>query len=178
LIGGKGTCKIDGKDGELVVLDWTFKGKTVAESQAAAPAPTYDSTEPPTLLGAALAYGGWAAIATAFSLDFGNDLARRDSMNEANGVLGYMITGRKITGSIDPQADPTTFDVWAALKAGDSDAFTVTIGGTAGNIIDIDAAACVLTAPPYGDRNGIVTHDAAFTCAETTGDDEGTIVYT
>ena len=178
LIGGKGNMKPGGKVGELTVLEWTFKGKTAAETQTSAPSPTYDSTEPATLLNAGMAFGGWSPIATAFSLDLGNDLARRDDMNEADGVKGYMITGRKITGSIDPEADPASLDVWAGLKAGTSYAFTVTVGSAAGNKCDIDCAACVLTSAPYGDRNGLVTHDAQFTCAETSGDDEITIVFT
>ena len=179
LHGGMGTFSIDASVGQITTISWTFQGKTAAESQTAHPgSEVYDSTVPVALTSAGLSYGGWSAIATKATLDIGNTVAQRPSMNESDGVIGYMITSRETKGGIDPEADPTTFDVWAALKAADSDAFSITIGATAGNICDIDCPACVLTGAPYGDRNGIVTHDLGFICAESSGDDEIAIVFT
>ena len=178
LHGGMGTVSIEANVGELPIASWKFKGKTDDETQASAPTPTYDSTSPVAVTDASLSYGGWSCVATKCTLDLGNEVARRPDINAADGVKGYDITGRNASGGIDPEADPTTFDVWAAFKASDADALSITLGATAGNICTITAPKCVLTGAPYGDRNGIVTHDLGFTCAENAGDDEISIAFT
>jgi len=174
-----GDVQIVGEAGKYVKATFTMKGTYSAPSDVSIPTATYSSVLPPRLLSAGLTLGGYSPIATKFEIGLKNEISRRDSMNEATGVLGVDITGRTPGGSIDPEVVTlATKDFWAAWSARTDMAFEVTVGASAGNICTISAPKAVIDDIGYGDRQGRLIYELPFMCTYASGDDEIEFVFT
>ena len=113
-------------------------------------------------------FGSTSHIAGKIEIDLGNTIAQRDDVNSANGVLGFIITGRSSKGSVDPEVIDETN--WTKLVAGTSGITSVTLG-TSPNQIVFTMAATQYTDVSYGDRSGILTHSANLAFNQSAGND-------
>ena len=162
-------------------LSFTFVGHLVSEADAALPTPTYDATEPPAIINLSNAQLDSTTFALSkLDFDLGNEVARTSDIVQADGFGVIEVTGRKVTGSIDPQdvlvATYNWLDEW---QSGNDLALTSGgIGGTAGNIITVSFPGVRLTEQSPGDASGIVTRELTFQAIESSGDDEISIAFT
>lgn len=179
VLGCRGDVTIMGEAGKYVIATFTMRGIYAAPTDTSLPTCTYSSVVPPRLLSAGLSIGGYSPVATKFELGLNNEISRRDSMNAATGVIGVDITARKPGGSIDPEVVTlATHDFWDDWHNQTAQAFSVTVGSSAGNICTITAPKMTIDDLAYGDRNGILTYELPVLCTMDSGDDEIQLAFT
>lgn len=187
LSGCRGTFAMNFEVGKYPTVKWDMKGlysavtdATVATTQA------FSTVVPPTCLSAGLslidsaATFGSSAIVEKVEIAMNNDLAMRKSINSADGLFEWMITGRKPGGSFDPEAiTQATYATWTKWAAATQHALNLgPIGSASGNIITVTAPALQYRDIDYADRNGILAYQIPFDLAMSAGDDELVITFT
>lgn len=173
LIGARGTWEFSAKAGEYGKLRWTFTGLFAKPTDTALATPTYSQVIPPRFLSAAFTIDGYAAVIENLAVNCGNEVLSRPSVNSATGVVSHFIGGRKVTGSIDPEAVLlATKDFYTMWENSSRVALTATLGQTAGN-------KCIITGPKvslgqigFADRNKLLTHSMPLNFTPNAGDDE------
>jgi len=177
--GARGTFEFTSEAGGYPKIKWTFKGLFNDPVDAALPAATYDSAVPPIAESAALTIGGWAAgVYGAFSFSLENTLAVKKDINSAEGLHSISITGREPKGTFDPLAVlEATRDFWAKWKAAAQEAFSITIGSTQYNRIEVTAPKVQASEINPGDREGELSYEVALHFAQDTGDDELVLTF-
>jgi hypothetical protein len=129
---------------------------------------TYIATTAPSFRGATFATnigGAYSPVGVEnFVLDVGNRIAIRRDINDANGVVGARITGRRSFGSYDPEMVlVATEDFYANQRAGTAGTIgTGDIGGTAGNIYSLSVARAVLRPISMNENDGIRKLEVPF----------------
>lgn len=123
--------------------------------------------------------GGTAACLSAFSVDLGNAVDRRD----APGCRSTIITDRNVTGSITIKAPDTgTKNYFSDVESHNgvsTVAIVVTHGTTAGEIITVNLPTAQLSNISETEVNGELFYTMNFIAVPTaTGDDEISIVMT
>lgn len=156
----------------------TFAGHH-AESDATMVTPTLDATVPPVFKDAAFAVDSYSAIISSLSFGLGLSTAMPPDVSAADGFGQLRITGRNVTGGIDPEATlKATYDWLDKLQGTTTGALdTGTVGATAGNIWRVQQPAVYYTNVADGDRDGIRTHDISISAIESSGDDEVQIIF-
>ena len=169
MLGSIGTVKFTLEAGKIGFAEFEFSGSYVAVASSANPTPNFGTNAVPICTGASLTLVGVATeIATKIEIDLGNTIAQRDDVNSANGVKGFMITGRSSKGSVDPEVIDA--GAWTKLVAGDSGNTVITLG-TSPNQIVFTMAATQYTDVSYGDRSGILTHSSNLAFNQSAGND-------
>jgi len=181
LIGCAGDCEIDLTSGDIAKLNFTMSGVYALPTDSPCSAITVDSTSGLIVKGTATTFGSYAAIIEKILLKFGNKVTERPSMNATEGILAFMVGDRNPSGIMTCEAvlrATTNADFWSYFDTGTTKELSVVLGTTEGNIVIIVAPACKLSAPKYGDRDGIRLMDIEFQCARSSGNDEMTILLT
>jgi hypothetical protein len=179
LTGCRGNVSFSLAVGEVPKATFTLTGHVSDHTDAALPTASYDSTVPAPVLAAPFSVHGYAADITALSVDLGNQIALPASIKSADGYGEILIAGRDVQGSFDPEATSVaTHDFIGRLKSGATGALTSgTIGTATGNKFQIDLPKVYYRDVSPGDRDGIRAYDVPFGAAETTTDDEITILF-
>jgi hypothetical protein len=178
MVGCVGTMDMSAPSG-IGKITFSLQGAYVAPTDASLPDAVLSSVVPPVVAGINLTIGSFTPVVTALSVSLGNSIAKRQDINDENGIAGFIINGREVTGSVDPEAVTfAEFDPWAGWKAGTTAAISATIGETAGNICAISLPVCQYRTPSYGDREGIRTYDLSFVARDDEGDPEFTLTFT
>lgn len=180
LWGARGTFTIDLNAGQAGMINFTFTGADFSVTDATLlSGMSYDSTVPPAFLSASLAVHGYSAICEALSLDIGNEVALRGSVNTGSGYLSAFIPKRMPKGSLDPEMVlVATEDFFGEWRSGTEGALTATIGATAGNICTITAPKLAYREVSLADRNSIRTLGINFDLNGNSGDDELVLTFT
>lgn len=161
------------------MASFKMMGHSATVTDAALVSPTYDSTLPPPVIGAAFSVGGFAAVIASLSVSLGNTVATPPDMNQADGYATPQITKRDVNGSFDPEAvTVATEDFEAQLRSG------VAMALTTGSIGNIQYARYTISMPAISyrsqgpaDRDGVRTFDMAFGAEDSVGDDEIAILF-
>jgi len=165
--------------GKPVGMKFKGKGTYAAVTDAAFPTVTALTNNPPIVYSAAATLQTYAATFGKLSIQFGNQIAEIPDVNNANSILGFQITDREITGSVDPnRLLVATHDFWGKMMSGAEAAWTVKVGGTAGNIITTSGAKMQYGQIKTDNRSGVATLDTNLLFNRSTGDDELTMVFT
>ena len=168
--GAIGNVKFTLEAGKIGFAEFEFSGSYVAVASATNPVPVFGTAIVPICYSAGLSlFGSTSHIAGKIEIDLGNTIAQRDDVNSANGVKGFMITGRSSKGSVDPEVIDEAN--WTKLVAGTPGSTVITLGATTGNIIVFTMAATQYTDVSYGDRSGILTHSANLAFNQSAGND-------
>jgi len=181
--GARGTVKFTFVAGEIATMEFTFTGADwdVVDGVMLT-GHTFMSTEPPVLLNTSVSIdGGYAAILENLDFDMQNSVNNRVSMAASSGNLSALITERRPIGSMDPEDDlVATHDFYVRWKAGTEAALALTVGSTAGNIIDFDIQKAAYANLQGADRNKLRTLAADFeiNMDSDAGDDELVITLT
>lgn len=176
LKGCRGTVKFNFKIGEPAILDFSFKG--VESGVADIPmfsGVSFDSTVPPVLLNAVMSCDGVSLNIGEMEIDVSNTLASKDKIDDAKGILSYMITGRDMQGSFNPEMVPVaTHDFFNKWFNNIPMTLDLAYGDTAGNKFRIYAPGIVYNKIDDSDRDGIQLAQTSFdlTGSMEPGDDE------
>lgn len=178
LLGCRGTWELSAKAGEFGKIKWTFTGIYSTPTDTALATPTYSSIVPPRFLSASFAIDTYAAIIDSLTINGGNEVLPRNSVNAATGILEYFIGDRKVTGSIDPEAVLLAAKNFYTLQeAGTLVAFTATIGQTAGNKCTITGPKVQIEKIAFADRNRLRINPLTLNFTPNTGNDEIKILF-
>jgi hypothetical protein len=178
--GCRGTVKFNFKIGEPAILEFSFKG--VESGVADIPmltGVTFDGTIPPVLLDAVMRCDGVSLNIGELEIDTANTLASKDKIDDAKGILSYMITGRDMQGSFNPEMVPvSTHDFYSKWFENVPMVLDLNYGQDDGNKFRFYAPAIVYNKVDDGDRDGIQLAQTSFdlTGSMEPGDDELTIL--
>src|SRR6185437_7478964 len=167
LVGAMGTWKFNGEDGKVPYLEFDFKGVWTAPTDVGLFSPQFlPSVVPPRFAGATLTIGSYTPTCSKLSITQGCKVEMREDVTKDSGYIAAIITDRVAKGSLDPEATLiATYDAFGIWMAGTSAALTCTIGAS-GTGMTIAAPALQYESIKEGDRNGKVTHDLNFVCAQ------------
>jgi len=178
--GCRGSAAFEMTAAGIIIVTFTLTGHVAAQTDVALPTPTLDSTVPAPIVSGSFTIDSYSAVISSFSFDLSNSLAMPESINGADGYDEITITARDVNGSIDPLDElVATEDYLGNFTGGSAMALSIgSIGGIAGNIINIDMPAVSYRDASPGDRDGLASLELPFGAAESTGDDEVSIVFT
>lgn len=166
--------------GKVVAIDLTYQGVYVAPTDVALIAPTYPAPDPLHFESAAMTLGSLTPLVDTMRIDLGNTLVMREDANQASGYLNALITGRRINGTMNPEAKlKADYDAEGIWLARTTQALAFSCGTVAGKKCSFAAPALSFTNVQQGDRNGSVTNEIAFQLnrSASAGDDEFTITF-
>jgi hypothetical protein len=182
ITGCRGTWSLEAKAGEYPKIKWEFTGLYADPTDNTMPTNTvYNATVPPIVKSATFILGSFdtEAIVENFKLVYGNEIAKRPSVNAATGFLAHFIKERKVTAQVDPEA--VALSVWnplALMQANTDVAMAITFGSAAGNILTLNAPKVVIDSAKYADRENILTWDGSLLVCPDAGEDDVTLTFT
>jgi len=176
LKGCRGTVKFNFKIGEPATLDFSFKGVEAGVTDVPMlTGVSFDNTVPPVLLNAVMSCDGVSLNIGEMEIDVANTLASKDKIDDAKGILSFMITGRDMQGSFNPEMVPVaTHDFFSKWFANTPMVVDLAYGETEGNKFRFYAPGIVYNKVDDGDRDGIQLAQTSFdlTGSMEPGDDE------
>jgi hypothetical protein len=181
LYGAMGNAVLHFPAGRVCYADYTFMGCWGDPSDVALPAPTPTTVAPLKFISSSLVVGAVGLKVGELTVDLGNQVVLREDPAAASGYRSAIVSGRKITLSMDMEAAlVATYDPHAAWKARTEEQIAWTIGA-AGNQLAFAFPKCQVINVQPGSRNGIeifnVTYQAnAVDLTAAPGDDEFSIV--
>ena len=186
--GAMGTAKLMLTAGQPAVMEYTFTGRY--EGEAAAVNPVSSTTlvtqtlaeacgPPMKFAGATLSFTDGVGCVEAMQIDLGNQVVLRPCATEATGFSYAVITGRKVTGSFNPEAVvANTVAHYLGWKADTSAVLSLVLTDGV-TTCTIGAPVCRRTNIQGGDRNGLMVDQIDFAChkSATAGNDELTFTF-
>jgi len=179
--GCRGTFSLNLTAGQYGKFTFNMKGRINAETQTAAPTPSFESTIPRAFVGATFVVGSFAAPIEALTLDVANTLAVGANPNNADGFGNLVqVTGRQTRGTINPERELIgTKDYVAIFRAGTNQAIsTGTIGTVAGNRFALSIPNAYFRNVSPGDRDELLTYEIEFGARDTNGIDDVSLTMT
>lgn len=146
----------------------------------------YPTTVEPAFLAASVSLIGSVTTAKlqSLTLDFGNQIGMRPYPNGTTGFFTAQITGRKPTGTLDPEESLVSVKDWfAEWILGTAGAITTGVypaGGTNYNQFSLTIPNAMYTKVGLAGRDGIAIAPHDFECMANTvaGDDEWSLIQT
>lgn len=172
------SAKLTAKAGGFLMLEATYQGLYVAPTDASFPAVTLAETiKEPVLASSSLSTHSYSGIVSSIEIDFGLETVLREDSASAYGVGGFACLGRRVIGSLDPEAvNVATHDVFGLMLARTAAALTFNVNGAAtGNKFAFSLPKIQYDDVAWAERGLIKTFKLPFTATENTGDDELTI---
>lgn len=180
MTGARGSVSLSMQTGATGKLSFTFTGHIANPTDVALATATYNATVPAPVIAGAFSLDSYSAIIAKLDCDWGIEIGKPDNLSASDGYGEIQITGRNVTGSVDPEATLVAAYDWIA-KWKSSAAYalaTGTIGTVAGNRYALTMPAVTYTEIGPGDREGILTRELKFVAAESAGDDEASLAFT
>jgi len=161
-------------------MSFTLTGHIGPITDVAIASPTYQSNVPPALINVPFTIGAFGAVINALTWDMSNTIATPADISASDGYSAVELTSRDPNGSYDPESELlATEDPFADLTGDATLAITTgVIGPGIGERYQIDMPVVSYRDISPGDRDGVRTYEIPFGMAESTGDDEVTIVFT
>lgn len=179
LTGCRGTCEMIGEVGARMMASFTFTGHFDGPADVAIASPTYDSTVPPILINGNFTIGGFGAIIQAANINLGLTVEVPPNLSATDGYGEVLVTSRDVNGSINPeQTLVAAKDFMAEFKAGTTGAFNIGPIGSAGNQLQVTMPAVYYRNLSPSARQGVQVYDLPFGAAESSGDDEVSLIFT
>jgi len=176
LKGCRGTVKFNFKIGEPATLDFSFKGVEAGVTDVPMfTGVSFDNTVPPVLLNAVMACDGVSLNIGEMEINVSNTLASKDKIDDAKGILSFMITGRDMQGSFNPEMVPVaTHDFFSKWFSNTPMVIDLAYGETEGNKFRFYAPGIIYNKIDDGDRDGLQLAQTSFdlTGSMEPGDDE------
>lgn len=180
LKGCRGTVKFSFKIGEPAIMEFSFMGvgAGVYDMQLLEGV-DYETMIPPVLLDAKMSCDGVSLNIGEMEIDTANALAAKDKIDDPCGILSYMITGRDMKGSFNPEMtavkDHDFFGNWMSATPME---LNLEFGSMEGNKFRIFAPKIVYSKVDDANRDGIQLAQTTFdlTGSIEPGDDELSIL--
>lgn len=180
ITGCRGNVSFNMEAGGVGKASFTFTGHNADVSDTALVSPSYDVTVPAPVINVPFSIGGYSAVINALSADLSNGLATPSDISSSDGFGEVIITSRDVAGSFDPEqvlkATKDYINEWEqsvamALSCG-------VVGSVAGNRYQIAMPAVYYREVGPGDRDGLRTFEISYGAAESSGDDELSLIFT
>ncbi len=179
--GWRGSFALNLPVGQPGTIKFSGMGLWVDPTDTALPATiTTVDLLPPPVKAVSLTIGSYTPVGVnGISLDMSNTITQRLDVNAAEGLAGIAITGRRPTGSLDPETDTlANFNPWTAWKAGTKSAIACTVGSDQGNRFDLSVPKAQYDEISYSNRDGTLIYNLPFTATiNSAGDDEVSITF-
>lgn len=178
LTGAMGTFVLSAEAGQIGTIQWTFTGVFSAPTAVATPTPLFTSVTPPLVQSCSFVIGSTAStvfLIQNISIDAQNNVVSRPDANSVKGFNSMYITGRSLQITVNPEQVPeASHGFWTDYGAATSRAITFSVGGTAGNKMDVSIPNAQISGLTYSDRDGIRVYDVTIMATTTTaaGNDE------
>ncbi len=164
ITGAKGTFTITCQAGDFWRINFEFRGKYVAVSDASIPSGSvFEATVPPkwgNTSGALL--NSTARVMSQVTFTLGNNIELRPDANLDEGVKGYLVTQRQSVIEFDPEDETeATLGLFTAWKAGTVQTLDLINGTETGNTIQLLCYGQI-TNIRDGSRAGLVTKQVSM----------------
>lgn len=179
LAGCMGTFKFIGDAGKIAALEFEFTGKWVAPADTSILTPTYPTIKPMRFANTALSIASYHPKISNLTIDCGNQVILREDAEDDTGYIAALITGRRVTGSLDPEANlVATQDPYGQWIARTEQALAVVLDDGVDKIT-LAAPKLQFTNLQEGARNDNQIDQIDFQCnrSAAAGDDEFTITF-
>ena len=182
LRGCMGTFVLVLSSGKIARIEFTFTGIWVDPSDVELLAPDYPTVAPLRFAAGTITLDLWTPRVAEIRIDCGNTVILREDATDESGYSTALITGRRITGSLDPEGVlVVTDDHWSDWLDRNERVLVIALGaGSAdGTTFRVDAPCVQITNIPNADRNGIVTDaiEVQFNRSADAGDNEITLTW-
>ena len=172
------SAKLVAKAGGFLMLEATYQGLYVPVTDAAFPTVTLaESIKEPVFASSSLSMQTYSGIVSSIEIDFGLETVEREDSAAPYGVGGFAVLGRRVIGSLDPEAvNVATHDFFGIMLSRATGALTFNINGAAaGNRFAFSMPKIQYDDVAWAERGLIKTFKVPFTATENTGDDDLTI---
>lgn len=177
--GCRGDYKLTCEAGQFPMLEFTFRGRYAASALVALPTPTLESTLPVICKSCNFSYNSKNTLVLKSTLiEMNNQIAPRPSLNDANSIAGFEITGRDPMVTIDPEMIIETSYAFRTDAFTNQRALSWVVGSVAGNICTISIPKFNPYFPEYSDRDEIMVETIKGEAAQNAGNDEVSIAFT
>jgi hypothetical protein len=173
--GAVGDFVLTAEAGNTGIYDFTFNGLYNAPTVVALPSATYESSTPVVIKNQTFSYNSKTTlIVNKFVLSSSNEVSQRPSLSSSDGISGFIITARKPTFTVDPEGQfETSYDF-----RNDSLTSQRALSLTLGSIATLSIPKTNITDIEYSSRDGVTIETLSGECAQDTGDDEFSLVFT
>lgn len=175
-VGGMGTARVVMRTGGIPMLMVTLQATLLDQGAVAIPAAltAAPTLQPPVFLNARSRLLGALVRVSEITADLGNQVILPENPEALEGVDPAVITGRRITYTLDPLIDTTVqATTFTSFRAGTTGPLFATVGTTAGNRMSITSPSVRRVEFEPGDRQGLGANSVR---AQATGADNGLIV--
>ena len=177
--GCAGNCEITFDSGKPIMFDFTFQGAWVSVTDAPILAPTYPTAKPIKASGSTFTIASYTPKYSTMKINLGNVIVPRPSAAVSGGIHSFMISDRRVTGTIDPEgALVATVDNYGKWIAGTEEAFSfAATDGT--DTVTFAGPKCERINIQEGEREGLLVDNIEFQFNKSAaaGNDEFTIDF-
>lgn len=178
--GAMGTAVFRFMSGQKIEIDWTFTGIWVPPTDVAILAPTYPTRAPVRFVSSSLAIAAWTPKVEQLTIDLGNQVILREDSTSASGFSTALITGRRITGTLNPESELVVGKDYHGEWLSETEQALV-IGPLSQALISLkfDVPKLQFTNVQGGERNQVQTDELTFQCnrSAAAGDDELSLTF-
>jgi hypothetical protein len=170
----RGTFSLDCPSGGIARFSFTFTSPWLDPADQPLPTPTLPTIVPAIFVDAKARIGAYTPHFTSLKVDLANQVSPRKDANSASGIAEYFISGRKPTGSVDPEMDElVTFNPYALWANSTPTGLVARIGSEAGNRVLTALPKLRANSIAERDRDGLGAYDLGFDITrDSAGDDE------
>lgn len=174
-----GNFSITATAGEIARITFNFTTTYVDPVDEALPDVEYDGVIPPLVELSTFTWGGnQNLLVEQWTLESGNDVQARPSVNHLKGYFGSRITARAPQGGFNPEATrEADHPFWEEFTKSKSKTWLTRIGTEVGNSVAVFSPRAMTSEQSFGDRNGILTYEKSFLSKRLNGDDELMFVF-
>lgn len=179
MTGCVGDFKLYTNAGEFSYYEFTMQGRYTVATLVALPTATLESTNPPIAKSCTFTYNSRTTLVLKSAIiEMNNVIAQRPSLNDANSIAGFIVTGRDPMATIDPEMTVETSYDFRTDALTTQRQISWVVGSTAGNILTITIPKFNPYFPEYSDRDEILVETIKGECTQNSGNDEVQLVYT
>lgn len=177
-------CKVTGltinnfSTGKLADLSFKLDGMGFSQViDTLGVTPDFQTSMPPIILNACVYQDGVAVPVNEVTLSVENSIGFITSTCSANGKISSRITGRKVSGSLNPYlsstdvANFTKFDTNAPFSLFFRAYNPTTVAGEFNQVVAVYLPNCLITELGKSDKDGIVQESISFTCSRGVSND-------
>lgn len=180
IAGAMGRFSIRCTVGMPAMISWSFDGRYEVDTDSALIAPTYPTTLPPVFQSATFTIGGTTRIINEMTINVENEVYVRPDPTATGGLRSAVITNRRISIEVDPEAALVATKDWQADQLANTlAAINCVIGSSTNNTITLSVPKAQVISRTVPDRNGVLVDRLTMLAVRSAsaGDDAFTIAF-
>jgi len=180
LVSGAGNMVITGTPGIPLMLSFDLQGIWTAPTEDTNATTLAPDADAPIFKASTMTLASDSLVWRSFGLNLNNEVAERPDASATEGIAPPLITNfnHRITLVAEVPDAFSTANYWTTWQAATKMAFSMVVGGTAGNIITITADVYHAAAPVMSWENGIEIVTLDLEVSELAADSQLAIAFT